>query len=196
MRWKLLLFAGMVLYGAVQHFSHQAITHHPGALVTDSPVQKALSPENVLTINGYRIYPLAEFDLEARVLAVKHYHLGREAELSPVDFALGWGPMSDQSVIDKIDISQSNRFYFWHVDAFPIPRQEIETHSANMHMIPSNSLIVEQLKAIRVGQVVKIDGYLVEAKADDGWHWRSSLTRSDTGKGACEVVLVKNITVN
>ncbi|MGZ8252192.1 MAG: hypothetical protein ACXW1P_07095, partial [Methylophilaceae bacterium] len=86
-------------------------------------------------------------------------------------------------------------FYFWHVDAFPIPREEIETHSANMHMIPANSLVEKTLKSVRVGQVVSVSGYLVEAKAPDGWHWKSSLTRNDTGNGACELVLVKAISV-
>ena len=56
----------------------------------------------------------------------------------PEDLALGWGRMSDSDVLAKIDITQSGRFYYWHVDDFPIPRREIETSSANMHMIPSD----------------------------------------------------------
>lgn len=127
------------------------------------------------------------------MLAVKHYYLGREAELSPIDLALGWGRMSDQTVINKINVTQSNRFYFWHVDEFPIPRAEIETHSANMHMVPANDQIEKRLKSVRVGQLVHLDGYLIEARASDGWCWKSSLTRNDTGNGACEVLLVKSI---
>ena len=42
---------------------------------------------------------------------------------------------------------------------------------------------------------VRIDGWLVEAKAGDGWHWRSSLTRKDTGAGACEVIFVRELQV-
>ena len=41
---------------------------------------------------------------------------------------------------------------------------------------------------------VRIDGWLVEASASDGWRWRSSTTRDDTGGGACEVVYVCGIT--
>ena len=104
--------------------------------------------------------------------------------------------MSDEAILSKVDISQSNRFYYWHVDELPIPRRDIETQSANMHMIPATSQIEKILKAVRPGQVVKFSGYLIEAKANDGWHWKSSLSRDDTGNGACEVVFVKAVSVS
>jgi hypothetical protein len=44
------------------------------------------------------------------------------------------------------------------------------------------------LRDVREGERVRIDGWLVEAHAPDGWRWRSSLSRDDTGAGACEVV--------
>jgi hypothetical protein len=35
-----------------------------------------------------------------------------------------------------------------------------------------------------------------KSRAPDGWRWRSSLTREDTGAGACELVWVERIAVN
>jgi hypothetical protein len=195
MHLRTLLFLALIGFGALQHFQNREIVHGPGVMVQDAPLQKDLEDPEVETINGYSLTPLATFSIKARVLSIKNYHMGREADLSPIDLALGWGPMSDEAVLDKISISQGNRFYFWHVDAFPIPRKEIETNSANMHMIPATDSVKDVLKSARVGQVVQLEGYLIEARADDGWRWRSSLTRSDTGNGACEVVLVKKISV-
>lgn len=195
MRWRTLLFLIVIVYGAFQHFYQRGITHQAGVLVADDPVQQNLNVADKLTINNYQITLLATFDIKARVLASKQYDLGRESDLSPIDFALGWGRMSDQAVLDQISVRQSNRFYSWHVDAFPIPRQEIEMHSANMHLIPENDHVAQTLKDVRAGQVVQLNGYLVEARASDGWHWKSSLTRNDTGSGACEVLLVKGVTV-
>ncbi|MDX1914858.1 MAG: hypothetical protein SFU55_04670 [Methylophilus sp.] len=137
--------------------------------------------------------PLETFEIEARVLASEHYAFDRGADLSPVDLVLGWGPMSDSRVLSQIQISQSQRFYYWHVDAFPIPRRDIETHSANMHMIPASGEIEDQLESVKVGQHVKISGYLVQVNAPNGFHWKSSLTREDTGAGACELVYVKTL---
>ena len=44
-------------------------------------------------------------------------------------------------------------------------------------------------------QVITLHGYLVEVRANDGWHWRSSLTRNDTGNGACELVWVESVEI-
>ena len=101
--------------------------------------------------------------------------------------------MANPAVADKVSISQSNRFYYWHVDQFPIPRREIEINSANMHMVPANAEVERTLQSIRPGQHVTFSGYLIEARAPDGWHWKSSLTREDTGAGSCELVWVEKI---
>ena len=196
MNWKSLLFVLAIAYGAYQHFHHRPVIQSPGITAPDTPVQNTPHGTTSFTLKGYQLTPLADFAIEARVLSVKRYSLGREADLSPVDLALGWGPMSDESVLKRIDISQGNRFYFWHVDEFFIPREEIEINSANMHMIPADSEVEKSLDSIREGQVVRLQGYLVEASASDGWKWRSSLSRADTGNGACEVIYVKTISVN
>lgn len=195
MNWKTILFVALIGYGAFQHFQNGEVIHGVGEVAPDEPQQRMLDNAAVQNIHGYDITPLATFKVKARVLSSTNYYMGREADLSPVDFALGWGPMSDELVLNKIDISQSNRFYFWRVDEFPIPQVEIETHSANMHIIPADAGIADQLSAVRVGHVVQMEGYLIEAKARDGWRWKSSLTRSDTGFGACELFLVQSIRV-
>src|SRR6185437_4176759 len=71
--------------------------------------------------------------------STERYRFDAGAALVPEDFALGWGRMSDSAVLQQIDITQSARFYYWSVRQFPIPRREIETHSANMHLIPADA---------------------------------------------------------
>jgi len=71
------------------------------------------------------------------------------------------------------------------------------THSANMHMIPSNDVIAKQLEDVRQGQIIHLTGNLVEAKdLKKHWIWRSSLTREDSGAGACELIWVKSLYVS
>jgi hypothetical protein len=196
--WKKLLFIAIITYGAYNAWQSREVKIKTGAGQTavQEPKQKNLSTNQIERINSYEIKTLASFSIQARVLSKEHYRFDREADLSPVDLALGWGPMSDDAVLNKISIHQSNRFYYWHTNNFPIPREQIETHSANMHMIPINDDVKDTLESVRVGQVVNIEGYLVEAKASDGWRWKSSLTRQDTGNGACELILVKKISVH
>jgi hypothetical protein len=49
------------------------------------------------------------------------------------------------------------------------------------------------LSRLRPGQVVRLQGYLVRVEAPGGWQWNSSMTRDDTGNGACEVMLVQSV---
>jgi hypothetical protein len=52
------------------------------------------------------------------------------------------------------------------------------------------------LKSVRVGQIVQLTGNLVEVEQiKDHWIWRSSLTRNDSGNGACELIFVKSLYV-
>ena len=180
-----LFLVAVVAIGGYQYW-HTQKSHAPAVAVT-------ASMNHEWNANGYKIVPLEKFDFEARVLHTEHYSMDREAQLAPVDLALGWGPMDDSAVLDKVTITQSNRFYYWHVDEFPIPRRDIEIHSANMHMVPASADVERTLKSIRPGQHVAFSGYLIEARAPDGWRWRSSLTREDTGAGACELVWVERI---
>ena len=166
-----------------------------GPIAPNAPIQKLLHHAARFSHNGYSIKPLADFDIEARVLHVKSYNDDRESQLSPIDFAVGWGPMSDQKVLDHIHIDQGNRFLYWHTNHMPVPRPQIEHNTANLHLIPSDANIARQLKQVTPGQVVQLKGYLVRVDARDGWRWVSSLTRTDVGKGACELLWVQHVSV-
>jgi hypothetical protein len=159
-----------------------------GAPPLQSDVPASLAP---FRLQDASLQPLAGFSVEARVLSREDYSLGREAEFSPTDLALGWGRMGDDAVLDRLDIRQSSRWYHyrWRGDP-PIPPREIVRSSANMHMIPADETVASALHDVEPGQRLRIDGWLVQVDANDGWHWRSSLTRADTGSGACEVVYV------
>ncbi len=176
-------------------FTEEEVRHGPGVVAADDPIQTRPISAKSFDFKGYTIKPLASFEIKARVLSRKDYSFGREAELSPLDFALGWGNMSDETILDQIKIWQSGRWYRWQVKQFPIPRREIETHSANMHMLPANERIEYLLKKVKKGDIIELKGHLVKVEADDGWRWKSSLTRKDTGNGACEVIWVEDFMI-
>ncbi len=164
--------------------------------INKQPVQKKINSKGkVFQYSEFKITPLAEFQLAAKVLSSKHYSRGLESNLSPVDLALGWGPMSKTDVIDKFSIKQSNRFYFWRTKNYPIPHDAVISNSANMHFIPSNAMIDKKLKSVKAGQSVRFKGYLVRIDMDSGWRWISSLSRNDSGNGACELILVEEFSI-
>lgn len=169
------------------------LEYPPGMLAPNDPVQTNVGDVPLLSKGDYVIEPLARFEVEARVLSRKRYRSGREADLSPIDLALGWGPMSDQAVLDHLDISQARRFYFWRAARLPIPQRDISLHSANMHLIPANEEVRDALLNVRTGEIVQFSGYLVQVRGNDGFRWRSSMKRTDVGNGACELVWVEDL---
>lgn len=192
--FKNLVIGGAIVFAFFHWWTTRPVAHAPGQISPLQPLQKKLATPEPISRGDFNIHPLAEFQIQARVLGREDYYLGRESELSPIDLALGWGPMSDSAVLDEIDISQSGRFYFWRVNKYPIPGQEISRNSANMHMIPADDAVAKRLKNVREGDVVALRGFLVRVEAEN-WQWVSSLTRDDTGAGACEVVWVRDFAI-
>ena len=194
MRKLFILLLVVAVIVAIRDWQQRPLVHNPGVLAGLEPRQEDLRNAVPFTHEGFGVTPRAEFDIQARVLGVERYFLGTESRLSPVDLALGWNRMSDQAVVDRISVRQSGRWYYTRYELPPpIPRQEIASSSANMHMIPADESIERELKSIREGDVVRIQGLLVDVNHDSGWKWRTSLTRDDTGQGACELVYVRDV---
>ncbi len=194
---KLVVAVGLMaiaIFLLLRWYTHRPIIHGPGMIAPRIPIQINLRQKLSFRYKDYVITPLAMFDLEARVLGIKKYRFDRQADLSPYDVALGWGRMSDETVLNALSITQSNRFYYWWGKRFPISGQAIAVSSANMHLIPANQDITKQLRRVRKGHVVSIKGFLVRADVGN-WHWISSMTRQDTGAGACELIWVQNFAI-
>jgi len=193
---KVIIFLLIIFGGWKLLSSPGSVTLGTGVLASVEPYQDSVEPAVSRSIENYTVTDLATFRIKAKVLSRKDYVMGRESDLSPVDLALGWGNMSDERILSDIEISQSGRFYRWQVDSFPIPRREIETHSANMHLIPANEAVKDEIEKVREGEIIEISGSLVEVLSNnDGWRWTSSLTRTDTGSGACELILVDSFNI-
>lgn len=191
-RW-LVALALLLSWGALHGWNQRALHPATGVLAPDAPEQIDLSDGAQLQRGAVQLTTRARFTLTARVLSRADYHWGADAALIPEDLALGWGRMSDSAVLDHIQISQSDRFYTWRVASFPIPRREIERSSANMHLIPADATVRRAMDRVHPGELVHLEGFLVDARRADGWQWRTSMTRDDTGSGACELVFVESL---
>jgi hypothetical protein len=196
MRILLLILAAILLVAYVYEDSAHT-TYPPGVLVPEEPAQSLLSSGPSWQQGEFRFTARAELSMRARVLGTERYWFDGASAVSPIDFALGWGPMSDQRVIDQMGFGQTGRWHrYWpRGREFPIPGPEIVSHSANMHMIPADKEVLKILRSVRRGDRISLAGYLVSVESKGGWKWETSLSRTDTGGGACEVVWVKRLVV-
>lgn len=193
----ILLLAASVLGGWNWWTRERAVSRAPGVLVAEAPRQDDLAAPRAFEHHGYTLYARAHYDISARVIRKEIYHLDGGAGLAPVDLGVGWGPMSDTAVLDRIRFTQMGRFFYWDArDAsFPIPALTLQTHAAQMHMVPPDGDTEDRLKHLRPGQIVHAQGWLVDIRGPAGFTWNTSLRRDDTGAGACEILYVESLDV-
>lgn len=168
--------------------------HPPGVLVPEYPQQTIAEQAAPFALGDYLLTPRAAFRLRARVLSREDYRWSEGSDLAPIDLALGWGVMSDQAVLERIDVSQGARWYFTRYEhPAPISDRQIIRNSANMHLIPANDWVGDKLGELRASDIVQLRGLLVDADRPDGFYWRTSMTREDTGNGSCELFYVEHV---
>lgn len=191
---KHIVFIAILVGGGYFFWTTRPITHGPGVVAPSEPTQRNAFGIRNIDYKTYEIDPMAEFNIEARVLSKKRY-TDRMAEAAPYDFVLGWGPMSDERNLDQMLIKQSDRYFNWEMTSRPIPQMEMIKHTANVHLIPSSQEIEDKMAMVRQGHVIQIKGFLVEIKSDNGWSLKSSMKRNDFGKDASEVVYIKEFNI-
>lgn len=167
----------------------------PNAL--KEPVQAEAGREQFSETRGrrtFRIVPRAAYDVAARVGATERYRWGASGALIPWDFVLTWGAATREPAWSRISYLQTGRFYNWRCDDSLDPSY-VSSHTANTHLIPASSRIASALAHVRRGDVVRLEGDLVDVDGPDGFLWKTSLTRTDTGPGACETLYVRAVTI-
>ncbi len=101
--------------------------------------------------------------------------------------------------IDGSDKRYSGEVYFIAQNAEFTPKN-ISTKDERQNLLFAikakvNDEVLKKIKTVKENSVVLISGYLVNVIFEDG-PWSTSLSRTDTGDGACEILLVETITVN
>ncbi|RZH07887.1 hypothetical protein [Acinetobacter pittii] len=135
---------------------------------------------------------LQPFQGNFRILGSKVYQNDEQAKFSPIDYAVSWGLFAQPEIARHISVKQYDRYLNWKIPKLPVPAEQAMQMVSNMHIIPANPKIAEQIKQVKRGDLVYLKGDLVEIK-DKNLVWKSSLTPTDTGDGACELFRVQAI---
>lgn len=169
------------------------------------PVQTAVD-QNTPSITWQRenynweLTPRAQFQVVGRVLARQTYNNDWQSEISPLDLAIGWGDLNDDRVDKWVEWGQSGRWYFYRwVKGAPYDGTYLRTHSSNIHIIPATESLETILLKIRKDDRIVLEGQLVDVEAINKkkrWQNQTSLTRIDSGNGACEILLVDRLIWN
>ena len=164
----LILLSGMVLAGCSSPWD--------GPL--PDPHQVEIEEGSAESIEQGGLIRVARFDAEVLVLSRREYETRMDDPLSaysPVDLAVAWGDAARLGVRSQFRIQQPWRRYSWRYevqtqkgDPEPVDVSVFRHKSANWHIVPSSSSISRDIMDVEEGEVVRLSGYLVDARRADG----------------------------
>lgn len=159
-----------------------------------APLQEELpSGAEPFRLEGFTVTPRARYHVEAIAL-ITDTPDDPWSHAAPVDVALGWGPMRAPALLGQLSFHLSRRYVSvrWSGD-FPLSSKQVMQNLANHHLVPHDAEVEDEIRAIRAGDRVVLDGLLVDLSAPGQPPMRTSLTRDDIGNGACEVMYVTRV---
>jgi hypothetical protein len=157
------------------------------------------------TIEGYTytLTPRAAYEIAGLVVSQHRgdalFNLYHQADPGNIrDVCVVWGEAVTNGSYRKVKFS-SGEFtcsYSWSGALTPAFRPE---KASNNHLVPADRAIARRIGAIRVGDQIRMTGLLVDytvtKDGQDVFSRRTSLTRGDTGNGACEILYVTGLSV-
>jgi hypothetical protein len=177
------------------------------------PTRAAGEPEQVLVPDEppiefvkkdhrVRLHPRATYKITGYAAETSRKLLDEWDFAVPMDVALVWGPVADPAVLHHLKFHLSERYVSYWYDAGTPPSAvgQLPSHVANNHLIPASEEVADELARISIGDLVTLQGKLVDVDIDDArgrrvFHARTSLSRNDVGSGACEIVWVESVGV-
>jgi len=170
----------------------------------NEPLQKATREKSFdLNFNGvdYRIEPEYEYDITGMIVSYRHHdnnsrmHRLSNDHINMLDVCVIWGDNPGNERLHKINFW--NGIFTCNVktrdqqawDAFSMDQL------SNNHLISDDEFVRKQVRKIRVGDQIRVRGFLAGYSSGGGSKRGTSTTRTDTGDGACETIYVEQFNI-
>jgi hypothetical protein len=178
----------------------------PAILFLQDPLQEPSPPKETffkkIKNGNVTITPVATYRIAGEVMSKRKYTRGWGAEIAPFDLALVWGMLTYPHVQKQLVISHdSTRMAYFRMkgDDPPVEMEYAMSHGSNNHIIPATANIYEAVdRQVKIHDKIILEGYLVNAEgrsAEQQISLQTSLSRTDTGRGACEIIYVTRLQV-
>ncbi len=172
--------------------------------LADEPVQKAIRQDKFeVGFNGvsYQVRPQYRYELNGLVVSYRHHdgnsrmHRRSQDHLNMLDVCVVWGDNVDSALLRRLD--------FWNgIFTCNVSTRDQEAWErfdmvalSNNHLISDDPDIRKAVQKIRIGDQIRVRGLLSAYAAGEGPERGTSVTREDTGNGACETIYVDEFAV-
>jgi len=160
------------------------------------------------TVNGvkYSIQPRYAYDLYGLVVSLHdsdswydYVHKEWNDYLNVVDLCVVWGENIRRDAYKRVNYSQTQTECFWSTLSSEAARAFDGSAMSNNHLITDNPKMARRLRQVRIGDEVHFRGYLanytIYKNGAPTGRRVTSVTRTDTGNGACEVVYIQEFEI-
>lgn len=189
------IFLVLVLMVSYYMWDQRPVKHGFGVVAPDEPVLIKVARSQDFEIDHYKLDSFWKVETTARVLSHKRYWLDEKTHLAPLDIVLGWGSMSDERVLSQVQAPIKNREFSLDVIRPPLTLNEIRKQIMFMHAVPGNETVKALLNSIRTGNIVTIEGYIVNIRDRSNVIWTSSLTANKPRLDNSQIVLIERIEI-
>jgi hypothetical protein len=147
----------------------------------------------------YKIIPRFEYDLYGLVVSehdahsfTDWTHLASNDNLNVIDLCVVWADDARSGIYRQMKFWSGNFTCNFQADDQDTFRRFDIFQISNNHLLTEDRRLASLLRGVHVGDEVHFRGYLAEYEHDHGFHFHrgTSITRFDTGNGACETVYV------
>jgi hypothetical protein len=146
------------------------------------------------------ISPVATYRIAGVVMSKRKYSHGWGAEVAPFDIAMVWGMLTYPHVQKQLAIKHDSTRMAWiriKGNEPPVDMDYAMSHGSNNHIIPSTPAIYKAIdKQVEKHDKIILEGYLVNVEGRSGDQrisMKTSLSRTDTDRGACEIIYVTRL---
>lgn len=210
---KRILFIVFLITASVTFFTHRDYRKvddiHPAVL--NQPLQTEVSDESIIKFNlddyAYELTPLYDYEINGLIVNKLDYSflaVYERNKVSPMDLCIIWGSNVKSRVFQEKDLefTQDYRFcnYRWRGEIKFNPSEGV-----NNHLVVDNKEMEKKIRRLKAGDQVRIRGKLVDLVArrvgeireeePEYFELKTSVTRDDTGAGACEEIYVEELEI-
>lgn len=150
----------------------------------------------------YEIKPVHSYEIYGLVVSYELHnarfglHRLSGDHLNIADYCVVWGKNALQSDLSKFEFWNGQFTCFYQTGDSSAWQSWNNNEISNNHLITSDPYLRSQLRKISIGDQIRLTGHLANYRNVKSKGWRnSSVTRDDTGNGACETFYVDYVQI-
>ncbi len=196
----MLCLAGLLLSAWQKDVFHNDLVLGEG--LTKDPQQLAVEHAPFQVSQGgvsYRVEPLYSYAIEGIVVSLQHHdgdrmlHRTWNDHLNVADLCVVWGHNASHVDLSEFDFWNGQFTCFFQTNSNSAWASFRPDQLSNNHLLSDDEWVRDRIEDLRIGDQVRLNGYLARYSHDSGFERGTSTTRSDTGNGACETLYVEDV---